>query len=149
MGSRSLRQKTPAALPKRRLPYHVFVSHATADKWIARMICEKIEAVGATYFRDDRDIDGGDDIPEQIRRAINASHELVVLLTPVSFNREWVRMEVGAAWGRRKDFRIIALLCHVDTAPIPTIIKARKAIPLNDIDDYLSELQARVQKANA
>jgi hypothetical protein len=43
-----------------RTGYQVFVSHATADKWIARVICEKLEQVGATTFRDDRDIAGGD-----------------------------------------------------------------------------------------
>ena len=26
----------------------VFISHATADKWLAKMICEKIEGTGAT-----------------------------------------------------------------------------------------------------
>jgi hypothetical protein len=45
-------------------PYQVFVSHATADKWLAKAICEKFEATGAATFRDDRDIRGGDDIPE-------------------------------------------------------------------------------------
>ena len=48
-------------------PYQIFVSHATTDKWLARTICEKIEGTGATTFRDDRDISGGDDIPEEIR----------------------------------------------------------------------------------
>lgn len=43
-------------------PYQVFVSHATSDKWLAKAICEKIEATGAVTFRDDRDIHGGDDI---------------------------------------------------------------------------------------
>ena len=80
-------------------PYKVFVSHATDDKWLATVLCEKIEAVGATTFRDDRDIDGGDDIPEQIRVEIKRSQEVVVLLTPFSVLREWVRIEVGAAWG--------------------------------------------------
>lgn len=47
--------------------YSVFVSHATADKWLAKTLCEKIEETGAATFRDDRDIDGGDDIPDRIR----------------------------------------------------------------------------------
>ncbi len=55
-------------------PYLVFISHATADKWIAKTLCEKIESVGAVTFRDDRDIAGGDDIPEQIRREIVRSN---------------------------------------------------------------------------
>jgi len=42
-------------------PYLVFVSHATADEWIAKTLCEKIEAAGAESFRDDRDINVGED----------------------------------------------------------------------------------------
>ena len=79
--------------------YQVFVSHATSDKWLATTLCEKIEATGAKTFRDDRDIDGGDDIPETIRIEIKRSKELVVLLTPDSADRPWVLLEVGAAWG--------------------------------------------------
>jgi hypothetical protein len=78
------------AVPKSRKPkrpYQVFVSHATADKWLATVICEKLEAVGATTFRDDRDINGGDDIPDRIRTEIRRSQELVVLLTPHSVDR--------------------------------------------------------------
>ena len=41
-------------------PYQVFISHATTDKWLAKVLCEKIEATGATTFRDDRDIQGGE-----------------------------------------------------------------------------------------
>ncbi|REJ72873.1 MAG: TIR domain-containing protein, partial [Planctomycetota bacterium] len=65
--------KTRRAQPK---PYQVFVSHATADKWLAVTLCEKIEATGATTFRDDQDIDGGDDIPERIRTEIKRPRAL-------------------------------------------------------------------------
>ena len=71
-------------------PYRVFVSHATVDKWLARTICEKIEGVGATTFLDDRDIEGGDEIPEEIIRQIKRSPEIVVLRTPESIGRQWV-----------------------------------------------------------
>jgi hypothetical protein len=126
--------------------YQVFISHATADKWLARALCEKIESQGATTFRDDRDIDGGDDIPETIRRQIKLSRELVVLLTPNSVNRQWVTLEVGAAWGWSRNIRIVTVMCHVDIDPIPGMIKSKKAIDLNDFDAYLSELRKRVEK---
>src|SRR4051794_1532086 len=113
-------------------PYQVFVSHATADKWIARIICEKIEAAGASTFRDDRDIQGGDDIPEAIRRHIKPSKEIVVLLTPDSINRQWVTLEIGAAWGRSKHMRITLIMCHATVDPIPTMMKNKKAIHLNE-----------------
>ena len=89
-------------------PYQVFVSHATADKWLAKLICKQVEATGATSFRDDRDIQGGDDIPEEIRRQIKQSREMIVLLTPASVGRQWVILEVGAAWGSSRRPRVAA-----------------------------------------
>lgn len=126
--------------------YQVFVSHATDDKWIAKVICEKLEGIGASTFRDDRDINGGDDIPEEIRQQIKHSQEMVVLLTPKSVDRQWVLLEVGEAWGWRKNFRIVAILYHVDINPIPEMIKSKKAIKINDFDNYLTEISTRVKK---
>jgi hypothetical protein len=127
-------------------PYQVFVSHATADKWIATTFCEKIDAIGAKSFRDDRDIDGGDSIPETIRTQIQVSRELVVLLTPDSVDRPWVLLEVGAAWGRRQDYRIVPVLCHVTVDAIPDIIEGKKAFHINEFDQYLKKLAKRVKK---
>lgn len=129
-------------------PYQVFVSHATADKWLARMLCEKIESTGATTFRDDRDIDGGDDIPEEIRRQIKQSKEIIVLLTPESVERVWVTLEVGAAWGWSKRIRITMVMCHVSVDPIPDMIKNKKAISLNELDNFLTQLAGRVRGQN-
>lgn len=140
--------KRKSAKNKTRLKpaYQVFVSHATADKWIATTFCEKIDAIGATSFRDDRDINGGDSIPQAIRTEIQVSRELVVLLTPDSIERSWVLLEVGAAWGRRKDYRIVPVLCHVSFDAIPDIIEGKKAFHINDFDNYLAELKRRVKK---
>jgi hypothetical protein len=140
------RSKTTPHRGKTDEPYQVFVSHATSDKWIARMICEKIESTGATTFRDDRDIDGGDDIPDEIRRQIKRSREMVVLVTPESVDRPWVLLEVGAAWATSQRRRIVAVLCHVTADAIPDMMRSRKAIGLNDLDDYLKELSRRLER---
>jgi len=129
-------------------PYQVFVSHATADKWLATILCEKLEEAGATTFRDDRDIDGGDDIPERIRAEIKRSRELVVLLTPHSVNRPWILIEVGAAWGWSKAVRITPILCHVDMDPIPGMLKTKKAVHLNDCPNLFAEVKKRVKEYN-
>lgn len=139
----------PGERPRPIKPYQVFVSHATADKWLARVVCGKIEETGATTFRDDRDIEGGEDIPETIRKQIKASKEVVVLLTPESVGRQWVTLEVGAAWGWSKRIRIILVMCHVAVDPIPDMIKNKKAIPLNDFDQYVAELATRVRTHHA
>jgi hypothetical protein len=123
--------------------YRIFVSHATADKWIAKVLCEKLEAAGASTFRDDRDIDGGDDIPDRLREEIERSQELIVLLTPQSVSRPWVLMEVGGAWIR--GIRIVAVRYHVEVDAIPATIKSKKSIHLNDLDEYLAELKRRLK----
>lgn len=138
-------KKKPSPRKARARPYQVFLSHATADKWVAKVLCEKIEATGAATFRDDRDIRGGDDIPEEIRRQIKQSREMVVLLTPQSVNRQWVTLEIGASWGTSRRRRITLVMYHVAVDPIPAMIKEKKAIPLNDFDQYLNELAERVR----
>ena len=126
-----------------RATYRVFVSHATVDKWLAITICDRIEAIGATTFRDDRDIAGGDDIPDTIRDAIDVSDEMVVLLTPASVNRPWVQFEVGAAWQRRA--LIVVIRQHVETDSIPAMLQSKRALDLNDFERYLDELQTRAR----
>lgn len=124
--------------------YQIFISHATADKWVATTICEKIEAIGATTFRDDRDIKGGDVIPVEIFAQIRRSKEFVVLLTPASVNRPWVLIEIGAAC-QRNGLRIVPILYHVGVEPIPAMIHQNKWFTLNDLASYLVELKGRVK----
>jgi hypothetical protein len=100
---------------------------------------------GATTFRDDRDIQGGDYIPDAIRRQIKQSREIVVLLTPQSVGRQWVILEVGAAWGWSKRIRILLIMYHVSVDPIPDMIKNKKAISLNDFDQYRDDVSERVR----
>ena len=123
MAKKPFTKRAAKRLAKRK--YQVFVSHATADKWLATTFCEKIEATGATTFRDDRDINGGDDIPDTIRKAIAQADEMVVLLTPASVNRPWVLMEIGAAWQKEPTMRIIGIRDHIEVEPIPAMLKSK------------------------
>lgn len=139
MGSRGTERRARTRITPR--PYRVFISHATADKWVARMICEKLDALGVGTFRDDRDIEGGEDIPDKIQQELARSDELLVLLTPQSVGRPWVILEVGMALGRKR--RITPILYHVTIDPIPAMIRSKKAFDLNDIDRYFVEVSAR------
>ena len=126
--------------------YRVFISHATTDQWIAKVLCEKLQSVGADTFRDDRDIKGGDVIPEEIRLELKRCNELLVLLTPTSVGRTWVHLEVGAVWSRSKKVRIVSILYHATIDSIPDIIKEHKAFHLNDLDRYLVEVAERAER---
>lgn len=109
------------------------------------MMCEKLDATGAAVFRDDRDIDGGDNIPKKIRAAIKKSEEVVVLLTPASVGRQWVNIEIGAAWvfGDLKRITVVLYGVSVDDPTFPQILKDVKAVPLNDFDQFVIEVTGR------
>jgi hypothetical protein len=145
MARRRPQQSVRSSLGQGGTRYQIFISHATADKWLARILCEKLESAGATTFRDDRDIQGGDDIPDEIFRQIRESQEFLVLLTPASVNRPWVLLEIGAACGCDPPPRIIAVRYYVETDSIPSLIKSKKGYHLNELDAYLEEVASRVE----
>ena len=111
---------------------------------MAKILCEKIEACNAQTFRDDRDIQGGDDIPEKIQEKIRQCDEFVVLLTPESVARPWVLLEIGMAVILRK--RVVPILQHVDVNPIPDMIKSVRNFDFNDLERYLTQLARRAVK---
>ena len=121
--------------------HRVFVSHATYDKFVAKVICDRLRLKRIDTDRDDRDIEGGDSIPEAIRRMIEQCDELAILLTPQSIHREWVLVEIGIAIGMGK--RIVPLLYHVPANSIPEIIRSNRAFDLNELDSYLSDVMKR------
>ncbi|MBA3315952.1 MAG: toll/interleukin-1 receptor domain-containing protein [Planctomycetota bacterium] len=129
--------------------YNVFVSHATYDKFLAKTLCDRIEVISPrlSTFRDDRDINGGDRIPLAIASAIRACNELVVIITPESASREWIITEIAMAFVLDK--RIIPILYHVDSSKIPQIIRDFRGYQLDQLDEYLENLLARIVEERA
>ncbi len=129
--------------------YLVFVSHSTADRWIAKQIANQIETktrkYGVKTFIDEKDIEGGDSIPESIRKSIRGCDEFLVLLTPCSIHRPWVLTEIGAAWILSK--RITAIIDKISPDELPDVIIPYKAIDLNQFDEYIGQLTTRAKKA--
>ena len=124
--------------------YVVFISHSSKDKWIARQMVRLVEERGAKTFLDEKDIRGGDAIPDTVRRGIQRCDELIVLLSPYSVERQWVLIEIGVAWGLER--RIIPIIDKVAVEQMPDMLAQHKAIDLNRFDEYLDELEERVQQ---
>ncbi len=129
--------------------YLVFISHSEKDRWIAKQIATLIEEKGREHgvqtFLDEKDIAGGESIPESIRRNIQECREFLVLLSRYSIDRPWVLIEIGAAWVLGK--RIIAITDKVTPDEMPDIITPYKAIDLNNFDEYLEQFINRVKEA--
>jgi len=140
--------KRPAKPKPAVTPYRVFVSHATADKWIATVMCEKIDAIpGAATFRDDRDIAGGEVIQAALLESFRGANEMLVLLTPISVSRPRVLHEIGAMFALEK--RIVPIFHQVEVTHFPPLVTAAKGYPLNSFDNYLADLTKRVKERQA
>lgn len=103
-----------------------------------------IEDLGVETFLDEKDIAGGDKIPDSIRKSIQACDELLVLMSQYSVDRPWVLVEIGAAWGLEK--RVVPIIDKIAPGEMPDILVQQKAIDLNDFDEYLVELNQRAQR---
>jgi hypothetical protein len=149
MKKRSSRGRKPPQSEGEPARYNVFVSHATYDKFLAKTLCEKIESLSpeVVTFRDDRDINGGDRIPQAVASAIRSCDEIVVILTPESASREWIITEIAMAF--ILDKRIVPILYHVDAAKIPQIIRDFRGFRLDELDEYLEDLLTRVPQGRS
>lgn len=127
-------------------PYVVFLSHSAKDIWIATIIAEKVSALGAHPWLDEKDLEGGDVIVEEIRRGIDACHEAVVLVSHHSVASQWVPFEIGAAWSQHK--RVTPVLINIEPEAMAPI-KGIKAISINQLESFFGQLKARIEQARS
>jgi len=125
--------------------YVVFVSHSSHDEFIASVIAEKIEVLGAKPWLDKLDLEGGDIVLDRIIKGIDECREAVVLVSPVSVDSQWVLFEIGAVHGQHK--RVTPILNGVNHDALKPL-KGVKSIELNDFKKFLDELQERIKKEN-
>jgi hypothetical protein len=125
----------------------VFISHGSHDSWIARQMARCIAECGVETFLDVYDIQTGDDWQDRLFAEIDATDELVVLVTPFSRDRVWLWVEIGAAMKVNKPVRPILyglsmrdLVKSGNAGPLPGL----HARSLNEFDSYLVELRARM-----
>ena len=125
--------------------YIVFISYSTPDSWIAHVMKEKVEELGAKAYVYEKDMSGGGVIVEEIIDAIDACDEAIVLISPNTVQKpDWVVFEIGAVRGQHK--RVTPILNNVDPQQLgPT--KDIKGVELNNFEHFLQQLRRRVTQA--
>lgn len=132
------------------MSYRVFISHSSADSWVASQLEKGASAAGAATFLDVSDIDHGDDFEERLLEAAEEADELLVLLTPWARPSRYVWMEIGAFWFQRK--RIVVVLYGLTAEEVsgdsemPVRLKLTNFVELNRIEGYFRQLESRAGK---
>jgi hypothetical protein len=131
--------------------YRVFISHASDDVGVAKLLSGYIEAAGAEYVLDARHLAGGDDFYGWMCSAITGCDELLVLLSPASLSSVNVGFELGIAAAR--NMWISPILHGIDKErlhdhPLGRGLLARKTLlTLEEFATYQSQLAGRITKA--
>lgn len=131
------------------MPYTVFISHASRDRWAAGQIAKELKAVGVNCFLDSEALETGDPVDANLKEALRNADELLVLLTPTALGRPYVWLEMGVAWGR--GIRIIGILFGMTTAELaardgtPGFMKDVVLRDIEDLERYAEELKQRVE----
>ena len=102
---------------------------------------EKIEALGAECWLDEKDLAGGDVIVEDIRRGINACDEALILISPNSVKSKWVPFEIGGL--RQLEKHVTPIFNNVEAQQMEPL-KDIKGVDLNNFEQFLSQLKRRV-----
>ena len=122
----------------------VFISHSGRDRWSAKQLDRLLRDIpGVETFLDEKDIQGGDRINENVRLEITLCDEMLILFSSASQESDWVKAEIGAAWVLGK--RIVILLDKLSPRDIPQIVSDFRAFDLNDVERYLAEVASRTR----
>lgn len=124
-------------------PYKVFMSYSSRDWRIAEWIKQDLEAVGAEVWIDEREVESGRSLLDQILTGIHHCEEVVVLISPYSTRSKWVPIEIGAALGQRK--QVTPILCHAGPEALSAMSGIR-AVELNRLQGFCSELKKRIDR---
>ena len=131
----------------RRPKYHVFISHSSADTWIAKQIAAHVTDSGASPFLDEVEIAIGGNFENEILAFLHKADELLVLLTPWALDCPYVWAELGAAWG--KGMPIVGVLHGISSSDLqarpgmPVFLKKTNLVDINLLEKYFAELSKR------
>jgi len=128
----------------------VFISHAGPDSDFARWLAEGLGQVGITARLDQAEIRAGDNIVTWMNDAIGESDYLLVLLSPQTRDRYWVRMEWSSALMKeahlRRAFVIPVLLPGLQESDIPDLLRAKAFLDFRaDVDAAFLQLVSRLK----
>ncbi len=84
------------------MSYSVFLSHASKDIKIAQWIVNCSRTIGVSVYLFERDPQLGDFVSDKVKKEIQKSNSMLVLLTKDSQSSAYVHQEIGFAEGVEK-----------------------------------------------
>ena len=117
--------------------FDIFVSHSSRDKPLAERMSLALELKGYTVWLDTKEILVGDDLVTEVFQGVADSNFVVVLLSEVSVQSNWVREEYSAAKVREiEESQVVILPAKIEECEIPPPLKTKKYADFSQSWDY-------------
>jgi hypothetical protein len=114
------------------MPHLAFLSHASEDKPVVRLVAAALKSRGINYWFDEEQIPAGADIPNKIDEGFQTATAVVVFFGSGGVRGDWQAGEVSTAIWRSKAMKkpIIPVLLGADLLELPPLIQPLRAITL-------------------
>jgi serine/threonine protein kinase len=119
-----------------------FLSHASADKQIARRLALALAKAGVDVWLDEWEIKVGESISQKVDDAVDECRYVILMLSPTAVQSNWVEKEWRAAFWRETDSgEVVILPVMVSKCEIPALLRDKKYADFSEsFDDGLKEL---------
>ncbi|MDE6021625.1 MAG: toll/interleukin-1 receptor domain-containing protein [Ruminococcus sp.] len=122
----------------------IFISHSSKDKDpLVRSLVEELRALRIDVWVDEDVILCGDNILDEIKKGIENSVCLVLILTPAFFESNWTSLELGFA-NSNEDYSIIPVLAGIpiqEVAQRYPFLLAKKYVVLDIANPHVTAIQ--------
>jgi hypothetical protein len=126
-----------AVVSSQRVTRDVFISYGGVDREFAHRLATDLESRGIRVWFAEWDIDYGDDIFEEIQKGLDETTKFLIVLSPESVGRRWVRQELSAAFHRALDLAntVVIPIMFKQCEP-PAFVRTKKWADFTDPDRY-------------
>lgn len=122
----------------------IFISHSSKDKVsLVRNFARQLRALGLDVWVDEEVILCGDNILNEIKKGIENSACIALILTPAFFESNWTSLELGLA-NSNDDYSIIPVLAGISIEKIAQkypFLLTKKYIVLDRTDQHSAAMQ--------
>lgn len=130
----------------RKKQYDAFISYFSGDREFVKKLEQDLRLRGLHSWRDEREIEVGDSMTDKLQQGLTDSYSFIIVLSPETLSRPWVREELRAAYAQRLggDFKILPVLYK--DCEIPPFLFDYKYADFRDPRRYHEQL-ALLEKA--
>jgi TIR domain len=75
----------------------VFISHASTDKPFVRRLVSRLQMEGFQVWLDEHELHVGDQLAEEISKALSSSQVVLVVVSKASIKSRWLKFELNKA----------------------------------------------------